>query len=121
LEVTVVPQRARVPVVPMKKVVVESVTDSMVLAKDVCGTSGSVLLAKGTILTAAMGRRLKNWGVQFVHIEGEDDSLGQGSVATVSPEEVRAHLEKKFSRVMASEVMKKIFAAVYKFKIQQNS
>jgi hypothetical protein len=121
LEVTVVPQRARVLVVPMKKVVVESVTDSMVLAKDVCGTSGSVLLAKGTILTAAMGRRLKNWSVQFVHIEGEDDSLGQGSVATVSPEEVRAHLEKKFSRVMASEVMKKIFAAVYKFKIQQNS
>ena len=105
----------------MKKVIVESVTDKMVLAKDVCGTSGSVLLGKGTVLSAAMGRRLKNWGVQFVHIEGEDDSSNPGNAVAISPEEVREHLEKKFSKVMSSEIMKKIFAAVYKFKIQQNS
>ncbi len=105
----------------MKKVVVENVADKMVLAKDVCGTSGSVLLAKGTILTTAMGRRLKNWGVQFVHFEGEDDSPDEGNTITVSPEEVRERLEKKFSKVMGSEIMKKVFAAVYKFKIQQNS
>ncbi len=105
----------------MKKVIVESVTDNMVLAKDVCGTSGSVLLAKGTVLTSAMGRRLKNWGVQFVHVEGEDDSSSPGDTVSVSPQEVREHLEKKFSQVMSSEVMKKIFAAVYKFKIQQNT
>jgi hypothetical protein len=105
----------------MKKIVVESVTDSMVLAKDVCGTSGSVLLAKGTVLTAAMGRRLKNWGVQFVSVEGEDDPLNKDGTSSVSPEEVREHLERKFSRVMTSEIMKKVFAAVYKFKIQQNS
>jgi hypothetical protein len=105
----------------MKKVLVEQVVDQMILAKDVTGTSGSVLLAKGTVLTTAMGRRLKNWGVQFVSVEGEDDSAEQGSAPTVSPEEVRAHLEKKFEKVMASEIMKKIFAAVFKFKIQKNS
>jgi hypothetical protein len=105
----------------MKKVLVENVVDKMVLAKDVTGTSGSVLLAKGTVLNTAMGRRLKNWGVQFVSVEGEDDSADEGGTVTVSPEEVRQHLEKKFENVMASEIMKKIFAAVFKFKIQQNS
>jgi hypothetical protein len=105
----------------MKKVTVENVADHMVLAKDVTGTSGSVLLAKGTVLTTAMGRRLKNWGVLFVSIEGEETAAEAASAVKVSPEEVRALLEKKFEKVMASEIMKKIFAAVYKFKIQQNS
>jgi hypothetical protein len=105
----------------MKKVTVENVTDHMVLAKDVTGTSGSVLLAKSTVLTTAMGRRLKNWGVLFVSIEGEETAAEAASAVKVSPEEVRALLEKKFEKVMASEIMKKIFAAVYKFKIQQNS
>jgi hypothetical protein len=105
----------------MKKVLVENISDQMVLAKDVTGTSGSVLLAKGILLTSAMGRRLKNWGVLFVSIEGEDDSSEKGTVPTVSPEQVREQLEKQFEKVMSSEIMKKIFAAVYKFKLQQNS
>lgn len=105
----------------MKRVLIENISDKMVLAKEVCGTSGSVLLAKGTMLTASMGHRLKNWGVQFVYVEGEEESPQQGSVETISPEEIRALLENKFSRVIGSEIMKKIFAAVYKFKIQHNT
>jgi hypothetical protein len=105
----------------MKRVLIENISDKMVLAKEVCGTSGSVLLAKGTMLTASMGHRLKNWGVQFVYVEGEEESPQQGSVETISPEEIRALLENKFSKVIGSEIMKKIFAAVYKFKIQHNT
>jgi hypothetical protein len=105
----------------MKRVLIENISDKMVLAKEVCGTSGSILLAKGTVLTASMGHRLKNWGVQFVYVEGEEESPQEGSVETISPEEIRALLENKFSRVIGSEIMKKIFAAVYKFKIQHNT
>ena len=105
----------------MKRVMIENISDKMVLAKEVCGTSGSILLAKGTVLTASMGHRLKNWGVQFVYVEGEEESPQEGSVVTISPEEIRAQLEDRFSRVMGSEIMKKIFAAVYKFKIQHNT
>ena len=105
----------------MKRVLIENISDKMVLAKEVCGTSGSILLATGTVLTSSMGHRLKNWGVQFVYVEGEEESPQQGSVATVSPEEIRALLENKFSKVIGSEIMKKIFAAVYKFKIQHNT
>ncbi len=105
----------------MKRILVENITDKMVLAKEVCGTSGSVLLGKGTVLTASMGHRLKNWGVLSVHVEGEDESPQQNGITGITPEEVRTALEAKFSRVMGSEIMKKIFAAVYKFKIQHNS
>jgi hypothetical protein len=105
----------------MKRVLIENITDKMVLAKEVCGTSGSVLLAKGTLLTTSMGHRLKNWGVQSVTVEGEDETPQEGSAPTVSPEEIRKNLEEKFSRVIGSETMKKIFAAVYKFKIQRNT
>jgi hypothetical protein len=105
----------------MKRVMIENITDKMVLAREVCGASGSVLLAKGTVLTAAMGHRLKNWGVQLVHVEGEDESPEKGSTPTISPEEVRKQLEDKFSGVIGSEIMKKIFAAVYNLKIHHNS
>jgi hypothetical protein len=105
----------------MKRVLIENITDKMVLAKEVCGTSGSILLAKGTLLTASMGHRLKNWGVQYVSVEGEDETPQEGSAPSVSPEEIRTQLEDRFSRVIGSETMKKIFAAVYKFKIQRNT
>jgi hypothetical protein len=105
----------------MKRVLVEAITDKMVLAKEVCGTAGSVLLGKGTILSPSMGRRLKNWGVQFVYVEGEGEDQQEGTSITISPEEVREHLEKKFSRVLGNEIMKKIFAAVFKFKVQKNT
>ena len=39
----------------MKRVLIENIVDKMVLAKEVCGTSGSVLLAKGTVLTPPWG------------------------------------------------------------------
>jgi hypothetical protein len=105
----------------MKRLLIENITDKMVLAKEVCGTSGSILLAKGTLLTASMGHRLKNWGVQFVYVEGEEESPQQGGVVTVSPEEIRKQLEDRFSKVIGSENMKKIFAAVYNYKIQHNT
>ncbi len=58
----------------MRKVSVENIDPDMVLARDVASTSGNVLLGKGTALTPAMGRRLKNWGIFFVYIEGEEES-----------------------------------------------
>ncbi len=105
----------------MKRVPIENITDKMVLAKEVCGTSGNVLLSKGTLLTASMGHRLKNWGVQFVYVDGEEESPEKGSATTISPQEVRTQLENKFSRVIGNEIMKKIFAAVYNFKINHNT
>jgi hypothetical protein len=105
----------------MKKVMVENIVDSMVLAKDVCGPSGNILLGAGTTLTGSMGRRLKNWGIHFVHIESEDEPVLQENTPRISQEEITLLLKNKFSNVMDSQLMKKIFAAVAQYKIQKGS
>jgi hypothetical protein len=103
----------------MKKVMVENIVDSMVLAKDVCRTSGNILLGAGTKLTSSMGRRLKNWDIHFVHIESEDEPTPQENTPRISQEEITVMLKNKFSNVMDSQLMKKIFAAAAQYKIQK--
>ncbi len=100
----------------MKKIFVENVSDGMVLAKDVCGSSGSALLNKGTRLTVAMGRRLKNWGVTYVCIDGEEERKEEKPHLEISPEEVKKGLDAKFADVIGYPVMKSLFDAVYAFK-----
>lgn len=104
----------------MKKIYVEKIEDGMTLAKDVCGSSGSALLSKGIKLTKNMGRRLKNWGVTFVCIEGEEEHTEEKPVREFQPEEVKEQLETKFVDVMDNPIMKTLFKAVYTFKTHQN-
>jgi hypothetical protein len=105
----------------MNKIVVENIEDNMVLAKDVCGPSGNILLGSGTTLSAAMGRRLKNWGIHFVHIECDDEPAPQQNVPLVSQEEITTGLKNKFSNVMDSQIMRKIFAAAAQYRIQKGN
>ena len=104
----------------MKKIFVEKIEDGMFLARDVCGTSGSALLAKGTKLTETMGRRLKNWGVTYVCIEGEEEQKQEKPILEISPEQVKEQLESKFVDVIDNPIMKTLLLAVYNFKTRQN-
>lgn len=105
----------------MKKILVEDIDNGMVLAKDVNGASGNVLLGKGTTLSSTMGRRLKNWGIPFVHIEGEEDNKEESEESSVSPEEIRAELEERFQGVLNIPRMTDIFTAVLNFKESSSS
>ena len=106
----------------MKKLAVDEITDStQILAREVTSSSGSILLSKGTVVTPALGRRLKNWGISLVYVEGDEDVVEAGGAVTVSPEAIRSLLEKKFSLVINNYLMKKIFAATYQFKMQSGS
>lgn len=105
----------------MKKVSVEKIGDKMILAKEVRGRSGNVLLSPGTILNAHMGRRLKNWDIRFVFVEGEEDNAPQKNSVQVSPEAIESEMKNKFSKVIQNPIMKEIFAAVYQHKVQKNS
>lgn len=100
----------------MKKISVTSILDSMIVARDICGSNGNVLVTKGTPLSAAMGRRLESWGVSTVYIEGEEDITPESNIVKESPEELKNHLMDKFTDVVANPYMKKIFNAVYEFK-----
>ncbi len=105
----------------MKKIPVDHITDGMVLAKEVHGKSGNVLLSKGLALNSFLGRRLKNWEIACVFIEGEDDSPEQKNETKVSPQEVREHLEQKFGTRLQSSIMKQIFTAVYQHKTSEGA
>jgi hypothetical protein len=104
----------------MKKIAVENINDKMALAREVCGTSGNILLQKGTPLNQALGRRLKNWGIPYVYIEGEEESMAEEDVPGISPEELKTRLMEKFSDVINNPLMKQIFAAVFQFRLQKS-
>jgi len=105
----------------MKKILVEAIEDKMVLAKDVCGPSGNILLSAGTPLSVSMGRRLKNWGIHFVHIECDDAPAVLQNLPVVSQEDIANALKNKFSNCMGSQIMKKIFACAAQYAMQKGS
>ena len=101
----------------MKKILVDNIEDAMVLGREVCGTSGNVLLSKGTVLSAALGRRLQNWGISSVYIEGEEEIHTEENTVTVSSEALDRHLTEKFGNTLKNQNMKKIFNAVYHYRL----
>lgn len=105
----------------MKKISVENIEDGMILARDVFGTSGSALLNKGTRLTPTMGRRLKNWEVPVIFVEGEEEQTAQTPAVDISYGEVQKELEAKFADVISNPIMKELFTAVVTFKTRTNN
>lgn len=105
----------------MKRVTIDKIEDGMILAKEIRGRSGNVLLNKGVVLNSFMGRRLKNWDILFVYVEGESDTPGDQCEEQVSPQEIKKILEDKFSLVMHDPVMKQVFAAVYQYRLQRSN
>jgi len=104
----------------MKLVDVEKISEDLILAREVTGKSGNVLLAKGTKLTVSMGHRLKNWGVQYAYVEGEDFTSEKNYVA-IDPNAISDRLNIIFSQSLNSEIMKQIYKAVYEFKISHGA
>jgi hypothetical protein len=104
----------------MKRVSVDDITQDLILAKDVCGSSGSILLGKGTTVTPSLSRRLKNWGVGYIYVEGEEVAGAADSTPVISPTELKERLEKKFALVIEHPIMKHIFAAVLQYRLQKN-
>jgi hypothetical protein len=105
----------------MKKITSDQVEDGMVLSREVCGPSGNILLNKGTVLSSAMGRRLANWGIPAVYIEGEEEAIAAETDSGQTPEELKSNLMALFSRCSEHPFMKKIFVAVYQYKLQKNN
>lgn len=105
----------------MKKILVENIEDGMVLAREVCGSGGNVLLIQGTRLSTALGHRLQNWGIPSVFVEGEEVLVEEENTVSVSPEELKSQLMEKFSRVINKPHMNKIFSAVHNYRLQKNN
>ena len=104
----------------MKKILVENIEDNMILGREVCGAGGNTLLNKGTVLSKALSRRLQNWGITYVYIEGEEELPQEENTVSVSPEALQEHLTEKFEKVLNNPYMQKIFDAVYRYRLRKN-
>jgi hypothetical protein len=104
----------------MRKVSTDLINPGYIAAEDVVSPSGSVLVNKGAAITPALGRRLRNWGIDFVCVEGEDGggrSVGGKARSTV---EIKSELYDKFLGTLDNARMRKIFDAVCEHKQRQS-
>lgn len=101
----------------MKKITPQEIEAGMVLADDIIGPTGGVLMQAGMEISPSLGRRLKNWDVTFLYVEGSSDEEDGGPVEELSREDVAAVLESKFSHCKDNPKMRLLFEAVVDFKM----
>jgi hypothetical protein len=103
----------------MRKTATDRITLGDIIAIDVTSPSGNVLIGKGTAITPAMGRRLRNWGIAYVYIVGEEGRSGSAGSKVQSAIKTKSELYDMFFGTLDSANMRKIFDAVCSHKIRQ--
>jgi hypothetical protein len=104
----------------MRKISTDYIEPGCIAAQDVVGSSGNVLINKGSPVTPALGRRLRNWGITEVFVEGEGPSGTSVKTEVSSLVKIKSDLYDKFLGTLDNARMKKIFEAVCKQKLQKH-
>tara|TARA_B110000483_G_scaffold152400_1_gene181308 strand:+ start:608 stop:916 length:309 start_codon:yes stop_codon:yes gene_type:complete len=60
----------------MKKISTKDILDGMILAEDLAGPNGNIILPKGVKLKSSLVSRLDTWGISEVCIEPTQDDFG---------------------------------------------
>jgi hypothetical protein len=97
----------------MKQISIEKAEAGMVTAKPVTDARGNLLVKEGTELTEVWIERLRNRGVQALHIESEDAGPKRGDA------EIRTELDSVFGDVIRDDLMLKIKAAAYNYLVKK--
>jgi len=84
----------------------------MILSKPLIGTGGNVLLNEGIELKAAMISRLKNWGIPFVTIQGEEERAVEEQ-ASINREVQLPQLDRIFVDTLNHPLMKIVYDATF--------
>ncbi len=101
----------------MKKITPQEIEADMVLAEDVIGPTGGVIMQAGMKLAPNLGRRLKNWDVSYIYIEGNNSEEETDTGEDISREDIEAELEKRFSHCLDNPHMKDLFDAIVEFRM----
>lgn len=97
----------------MKKILAQDIEDGMLLAEDLAGPNGNIILPKGVFLKNSLVPRLIGWGVQHVIVEGEDN---QESNEEISIEEYKDHLSGLFIDGIKNEKNNLLFQLLIQLK-----
>ena len=85
----------------------------MITAVDLLSPAGSLLLQKGTVLTANMIKRLKSAGILTLSIQ--DIGQHNGEKAPLSAADDMEAVERRFSDVRDNTIMEEILCAVKEY------
>jgi tRNA 2-selenouridine synthase SelU len=104
------------------KLLLDDLKEDVILKVDLVNPSGRVLLCAGSVLSVATAKRLKNWGIFYVDVEGEESKEVLVENEHQDVEEIKRNLKMKFERTLNNPIMKKLFDAVleHKLKNRQN-
>lgn len=75
----------------MKIIKVSALVPGMIVAKDIFGTSGLLMLNEGTILSAELITKLEYWGLDETYIEEPSPSLREQQEQAIIPQMKVAH------------------------------
>jgi len=103
----------------MRKISTDYIEPGCIAAVDITGPSGNTLINKGASITPALGRRLRNWGITEVFVEGDDSPEDCVKAETPSPLKIKSDLYDKFLGTLDNANMKKVFDAVCRHKLQK--
>jgi hypothetical protein len=102
------------------RVLVNQIEDGMILAEDLRGPSGNILLQAGMELRKSLARRLQAWGIVEVSIceQGDLQAPAEGSAMPI--EDLEPHLRLLFQEGLELPTMQMIFQATLDFRSHQN-
>ncbi len=103
----------------MKKIRINNIEQEATLAKNVLDNSGNVLLKKGTTVSPALAKRLKNWGVMSICIEGDAEEGKSSDSSKPDAKTIQKELDAKFAGTLHNPIMKHILATVYRHRTQK--
>lgn len=97
----------------------DNAKEGMIISEGVLNNKGSILIKKGTTLTADMIRKLKSLGIMEVCVVNTDKDDSQDNV---SPEPMEMEeLEHKFSDVRGDAIMEELMAAAKEYITERGS
>ena len=100
----------------MKRISTTEIKDDMVLAEDLAGPNGNIILPKGVKLKASLSPRLSGWGINDIAIESADE---EGSEDTEIVENIEERLRPLFIKGLDTEISQTLLKTLV--QVRENS
>ncbi len=103
----------------MPKISVDSAEEGMMVADDICGPNGQLLLPAGISITAKHLRVLKTWGIRYIVVQGDDVEAEQP--ITLSDDALKQAEQALASRFSLCDLKHPVMSVLYQAALRQHA